>query len=153
MILATSSQILGRKTAPAGDRLELSRLLYAEISGGFGLVLNLSEGGMAVQTMVPLKVGQALKFALPSGKTRAAGAGAELTGTAEVAWCDSSGRAGLHFTDVSDTKEIHFKTWLQQQGEPDSPRALCEVAIENLGSSRSSALLNAEVNCLQFLAD
>jgi hypothetical protein len=148
MILATASQILGSKTRlEAGDpRIEMSRLLYARISGGFGLVLNIGEGGMAIQTVLPLKVGQTLKFNLPLPK-----AGAELTGTAEVVWCDCSGRAGLHFTEVSEGEQLQLRNWLGH--DQDFPRVLCKEALQNLGSSRSSALLNAEVNCLQFLAD
>lgn len=153
MILATASQILGSKTAAATDRLDMSRLLYAQISGGFGLVLNMGEGGMAIQTMVPLKVGQTLKFGLPLGKIKAKAPGAELTGTAEVAWCDRSGRAGLHFTDVSETEQLQLKSWLRHQDNQEFPRALCQSSLRNLGNSRSSALLNAEVNCLQFFAE
>ena len=153
MILATASQILGSKTAAASDRLEMSRLLYAQISGGFGLVLNMGEGGMAIQTMVPLKVGQTLKFGVPLGKSKAEAPGAELTGTAEVAWCDRSGRAGLHFTDVSETEQLQLKSWLRHQDSYEAPRALCQSTLRSLGNSRSSALLNAEVNCLQFLAE
>jgi len=150
MILATVSQILGSRTkVESGDpRIEMSRLLYARISDGFGLVLNIGEGGMAIQTMLPLKVGQTLKFNLPLPK-----AGAEVTGTAEVAWCDCSGRAGLHFAEVSEGEQLQLRNWLGHDADQDFPRVLCKEALQNLGSSRSSALLNAEVNCLQFLAD
>jgi hypothetical protein len=149
MILATASQILGSKSRAEADnsRIEMSRLLYARISGGFGIVLNLSEGGMAIQTMVPLKMGQILRFALPLRKAEA-----ELTGTAKVAWCDCSGRAGLHFTDVSTAEQLRLNDWLRYSEGRAFPRVLCQAALQNLGSSRSSALLNAEVNCLQFLA-
>jgi PilZ domain len=150
MILATASQILGSKTrVEAGDpRIEMSRLLYIRISGGFGLVLNLSEGGMAIQTMIGLKVGQRLKFVLPLSEAEG-----ELTGTAEVAWCDCSGRAGLHFTDVSEREQLQLRKWLGHDVDHDFPRGLCKATLKGLGSSRSSALLNAEVNCLEFLAD
>jgi hypothetical protein len=155
MILATVSQILGSKTkVDASDlRIEMSRLLYARISGGFGLVLNMGEGGMAIQTMVPLKVGQILQFGLPLSEARAQATGAELTGTAEVAWCDRSGRAGLHFTDVSEREQLQLRSWLEHDEDQDFPRSLCQEALQDLGTSRSSALLNAEVNCLQFFAD
>jgi hypothetical protein len=150
MILATVAQILGSKTrAEAGDpRIEIGRLLYARISDGYGLVLNMGEGGMAIQTMVPLKVGQALKFGLPLAE-----AGAEMKGTAEVAWCDCSGRAGLHFLDVSESEQLQLRSLLGRDGDQGFPRFLCQNALQNLGNSRSSALLNAEVNCLQFFAD
>ncbi len=150
MILAAVSRILGSKTrAEAGDpRIEMSRLLYARISGGHGMVLNMGEGGMAIQTMVPLKVGQTLEFGLPLAE-----AGGEMTGTAEVAWCDSSGRAGLHFLDVSEGEQLQLKSLLGHDGDQAFPRFLCRSALQNLGNNRSSALLNAEVNCLQFFAD
>jgi hypothetical protein len=156
MILATASQILGSKVSTdAGDpRIEMSRLLYAQMSGGgFGLVLNLSEGGMAIQTMVSLKVGQTLSFILPLPEARADVAGAELTVTAEVVWCDCSGRAGLCFSHVSEGEQLRLRSWLRRDEGCNLPRVLCQAALQNLGSSRSSALLNAEVNCLQFLAD
>ena len=155
MILATASQILGSKTKVevSDPRIKMSRLLYARISGGFGLVLNMGEGGMAIQTMVPLNVGQMLKFDLPLSKAGAEPAGAELTGTAEVAWCDCSGRAGLHFTDVSEGEQFQLRSWLRHDEDHDFPRVLCQEALQDLGNSRTSALLNAEVNCLQFFAD
>ena len=156
MILATAAQILGSNPKmEAGDpRIAMSRLLYEQISGGFGLVLNLSERGMAIQTMVSLYVGQTLKFVLPLSEATADAAGAELRGTAEVAWCDCSGRAGLHFSDVSEREQLRLRSWLgHDEDGQDSPRILCQAALHDLGSSRSSALINAEVNCLQFLAD
>jgi hypothetical protein len=156
MILATAAQILGSNPKmEAGDpRIAVSRLLYAQMSGGFGLVLNLSERGMAIQTMVSLYVGQTLSFVLPLSEASADTAGTELRGTAEVAWCDCSGRAGLHFSDVSERDQLRLRSWLgHDEDGRDFPRVLCQAALQDLGSSRSSALLNAEVNCLQFFAD
>ena len=82
MILATAAQILGSnpKREAGAPRIAMSRLLYAQMSGGFGLVLNLSERGMAIQTMVSLNVGQTLKFVLPLSEDTADVSGAELRG-------------------------------------------------------------------------
>lgn len=151
MILVTASQILGTRTAPesAGTRIEIGKLLRARISGGAGLVLNLSEGGMAIQTMVSLQAGQTVEFHLPLRE-----ADAELAGTAEVAWSDCSGRVGLHFKDLSEPDRLWLKDWLRQGKGRAFPRMLGQQGIlQGPGSSRSSALLNAEVNCLQFLAN
>lgn len=151
MILATAAQILGSKARldSGAPRIEMSRLLYARISGGgFGLVLNLSEGGMSIQTMIALKVGQTVRFVLPLSESEG-----DLTGTAEVAWCDCSGRAGLHFTGVSEGEQLQLRSWLGHGEDRDFSRVLCKATLRGLGSSRSSALLNAEVNCLEFLAD
>ena len=59
MILATAAQILGSNPKmEAGDpRIVMSRLLFAQMSGGFGLVLNLSErmagGSMGTEIVLP----------------------------------------------------------------------------------------------------
>ena len=100
-----------------------------------------------------LKLGQTLSFVLPLPEARADVAGAELTVLAEVVWCDCSGRAGLCFSHVSEAEQLRLRSWLQRDQGRNLPRVLCQAALQDLGSSRSSALLNAEVNCLQFLAD
>ena len=148
MILATASQILGSKARKeiGGPRIEMGRLIYAKIPGGFGLVVNLSSAGMAIQTMVALKVGQSLAVTLrlPDDEV-------DLSGTAEVMWCDSSGRAGLQFRGMPDGDRERLKTWLWRGDDP-CPRVLGKTDLHDLGESRASALLNAEVNCLQYLA-
>ncbi len=146
MILATASQILGSKfgTEAAASRIELTRVLHAWLEGGSGLVVNLSEGGMAIQTMLSLKVGQNLKFALPLE-----GIEAGVRGMAEVVWCDSSGRAGLHFNGLSESDRFLLSAWLSQNQD----QILSKTALHELQGSQCSALLNAEVNCLPYLED
>lgn len=146
MILATASQILGSKfgTEAGGSRIELKRVLHAWIEGGSGLVVNLSEGGMAIQTMVSLKPGQTVKFALPLE-----GIEAGVRGMAEVIWCDRSGRAGLRFNDLTKDDRFLLSIWLARNQD----HILSKTALRELQGSRSSALLNAEVNCLPYLVD
>lgn len=129
------------------SRINVARLLYVSISGGSGLVLNLSERGMAIQTMVELELGQLLQFALHLPEEEF-----QFTGTAKVAWCDCSGRAGLHFVDVPEQDSVRWRHWLAQSEHRFLPSILCKAGLKNLGSSKSSALVNAEVNCLEYLA-
>jgi hypothetical protein len=146
MILATASQILGSKfgAEAGGSRIELKRVLHAWLEGGSGLVVNLSEGGMAIQTMLSLKLGQTLKFALPLE-----GIEAGVRGMAEVVWCDGSGRAGLRFNGLSEGDRFLLSIWLARNQD----HILSKTALHELQGSRSSALLNAEVNCLPSLED
>jgi hypothetical protein len=143
MILATASQILGLKfgSEAGGSRIELKRVLNAWIEGGTGLVVNLSEGGMAIQTMVFLEPGQTLKFALPLEGIEAA-----VRGMAEVIWCDRSGRAGLHFKGLSEGDRFLLSLWLARNQD----QVLSKTVLRELQGNRASALLNAEVNCLPY---
>jgi CheY-like chemotaxis protein len=72
-----------------------------------GTSVNISEGGMALTTSVPLKVGEKinLKLTLP---------GAEGTATmgSEVCWTDNAGRVGLVFVQVPATVLEQLQTWL-----------------------------------------
>lgn len=147
MILAATSKILasGGSMELGNPRIEMSRLLHVRFSCGSGIVLNLSEEGMAIQTMVSLELGQVLQIAL-----QLPGCEDQVTGTAEVVWRDCSGRGGLHFADISERDRLRLTRWLRN-GDNALTHVLCNAELHDLGSSRSSALLNAEVNCLQYL--
>ena len=146
MILATASQILGSRagTELPVSRIELKRVLHAWIEGGSGLVVNLSEGGMAIQTMVALEPGQMIKFALPLD-----GIDAGVRGLAEVAWCDCSGRAGLRFRGFPERDRFLLRAWLAKNQD----HVLSKSELRRIEGGKSSALLNAEVNCLSYLAE
>jgi CheY-like chemotaxis protein len=69
--------------------------------------VNVSEGGMALTTSVPLQVGEkiTLKLTLP-------GAGGTATIGSEVCWTDNAGRVGLVFVQVSAIVVEQLQTWL-----------------------------------------
>jgi hypothetical protein len=58
--------------------------------------LNISEGGMAITTPVPLKPGAQVhvKFSIPDREI-------EITAQSEICWSDEKGRAGLRFITTS----------------------------------------------------
>jgi GAF domain-containing protein len=108
-----------------------SQLLTAEValaSGGpvqpqRGIVIDLSEGGMAVQPFLPLAVGAVgeLYLELP-------GAAKALSGQGMVAWVGSGGRAGIRFIDMPADVRTQVRAWLMHPdgGEvlPPEPSAL-----------------------------
>lgn len=73
-----------------------------------GLMVDLSEAGMAVQALARIKQGATtfLQFELPNTATRI-----EATGT--VAWVDTtSGRAGIRFQKLDEAAAASLKAWL-----------------------------------------
>jgi len=73
-----------------------------------GLMVDLSEGGMAVQALARIKPGAntSLQFELPDTANR-------IEARATVVWVDAtSGRAGLRFEDLSESAAGSLRKWL-----------------------------------------
>src|SRR5438477_12908900 len=69
--------------------------------------VNISEGGMAVISSVPLKPGTqvTLQFAIP-------GQGSQFAAESEICWCDEKGRSGLRLGALSPEQKTELKQWL-----------------------------------------
>jgi CheY-like chemotaxis protein len=78
--------------------------------------VDISEGGMALASSVPLQVGEKvkLKLALP---------GADRTATigSEVSWTDNAGRMGLQFLEVPATVVEGLRSWIADRLEECQP--------------------------------
>ncbi|HYL16890.1 MAG TPA: GAF domain-containing protein [Terriglobales bacterium] len=81
------------------------------ISGGMVLdlteVLNLSEGGMCIQTTTPLAAHRTLNLVLDLSATKT-----YVNTSGLVVWTDKSGRAGVRFSKLSETSHRQIKEWL-----------------------------------------
>ncbi len=87
---------------------------YASLNGSSsGQVLDLSEivdiseGGMAIQTSFPLQVQRSVNLCLDLTATRAC-----IHTTGEVVWSDRSGRVGIRFPQMPDDAVRQLKEWL-----------------------------------------
>jgi TPR repeat protein/putative methionine-R-sulfoxide reductase with GAF domain len=87
---------------------------YASLNGSSsGQVLDLSEivdiseGGMAIQTSFPLQVQRSVNLCLDLTATRAC-----IHTTGEVVWSDRSGRVGIRFPQLPDEALRQLKEWL-----------------------------------------
>ncbi len=71
------------------------------------VLLNLSQGGMAVQALEPLSPGRVLnlKFDLPKDTVR-------IEAQGEIVWTDPSGRAGIRFLDMPEQSQVNLKEWI-----------------------------------------
>jgi hypothetical protein len=89
-------------------------------------MMNLSEGGLAINTAANFKPGARVKtqFTLPEEPTA-------FDIEAEVSWCDNNGRVGLQFVSVSPEPKLVLQLWLShriEQGLPDHVAQLFQAA-------------------------
>jgi hypothetical protein len=95
-------------------RQKLNTPVYASFNGPqTGMVVDLSElldlheDGFAVQTAEPLEVNSAVALCLDLPETRSF-----LHGSGQVIWSNDAGRAGIRFSDISDSSRQILKEWL-----------------------------------------
>ena len=105
-------------------RVAVHRLAHVDIEGMMdpAFVLDLSEGGMAMQSLSPLKQGQVLdiSFLLP-------GTGISIGGKGVVAWSDPTGKCGIEFDAISDEQRAALKNWVVERlhkSPSDAPDAM-----------------------------
>ncbi len=71
-----------------------------------GMILDLSEDGMAMQALAPLEPNSRLALQLSLGEPAA-----YLETTGYVAWADALGRAGIRFSDLPDEARARLREW------------------------------------------
>jgi len=92
-------------------RQKIRTLSHVNLDAANGAILrDVSEFGIALQTVVPLALNQQvqLRFDLPSPRVRIDAAG-------RVAWTDSWGQAGVQFLDLPQRSERLLKEWIFTQ--------------------------------------
>jgi GAF domain-containing protein len=83
-----------------------------------GMILDLSEEGMAMQTMAPLEADSIVPLNLTLGEPAA-----YLETTGYVAWADALGRAGVRFSDLPDEARGRLRDWLTENASAKSWKA------------------------------
>lgn len=81
--------------------------------------LNVSEGGIAINTPVPLQPGSKVtaRFTLPGQATA-------FAARCEVCWYDQKSRAGLQFLESSSEQRSELKEWLARKLEASMPESV-----------------------------
>ena len=81
--------------------------------------VNISEGGVAITTPVPLKPGieVSVKFTIPGREI-------EITAQREICWSDAKGRAGLRFLAPSPEQRTKLRQWLSRSLEESLPESV-----------------------------
>src|SRR5271170_6469691 len=70
-------------------------------------IVDISEGGMAIQTSSPLQVQRSVNLCLDLTATRTC-----IHTAGEVVWSDRSGRVGIRFPQMPDEALRQLKEWL-----------------------------------------
>jgi putative methionine-R-sulfoxide reductase with GAF domain len=70
-------------------------------------IVDISEGGMAIQTSFPLQVQRSVNLCLDLTATRTC-----IHTTGDVVWSDRSGRVGIRFPQMPDDSLRQLKEWL-----------------------------------------
>jgi hypothetical protein len=85
-------------------------------------MMNISEGGLAVNTLVTFKPGIPVKvrFTLPEEPRT-------FDIDAEICWCDNKGRAGLHFRSISPEQKVRLQGWLSHRIEEGIPKPVARL--------------------------
>lgn len=99
-----------------------------------GMILDLSEEGMAMKTLAPLVAHSVVPMHLSLGEPAA-----YLETTGYVAWADALGRAGVRFSDLPDEARARLRNWLTENAGALSWKAPRWVVLD-------SAEINAEGN-------
>ncbi len=100
-------------------RSRLKEIVYLQMEpDNGGIVLNLSETGLAFQTASPVERGAVVrfKFSLPSGK--------EIRAVSEVTWTDETRKTGgLRFTFLPEGARQQIRKWIDLPASPftDTP--------------------------------
>ncbi len=73
-----------------------------------GVVVDVGDGGLGVQAVVALPVGELthMQFLVENAPV-------PIRGHAEVRWAEPSGRLGLRFVDFSEDSVVHVRSWLE----------------------------------------
>jgi CheY-like chemotaxis protein len=85
-------------------------------------LLDVSEGGVAVQSLAPMNTGDQIElgFVLPGTSRR-------IMATALVVWTDPTGRIGLEFLKISEGDRQQLKNWVAERvksSPEDAPDAM-----------------------------
>ena len=88
-------------------------------AAGFGLMLDVSEGGVGVQIMNHVEPGTDVQiaFMVPELATR-------IEGTGVVTWCDGDGRVGIRFQQLNDNSSKQLRQWVDSLPEATTPEPI-----------------------------
>ncbi|MFZ3341050.1 MAG: PilZ domain-containing protein [Terriglobales bacterium] len=94
--------------------------------------INISEGGLALNTAVSLKSGELvqLRFALPGRQD-------PWTMEATVCW-EKVERIGVRFASISPERKTELQEWLARKLEEQIPDALAETFNSRMGNNRTN---------------
>jgi hypothetical protein len=116
-----------------------------------GMILDLSEQGLSMQSSVPLKADRRvqLRFDLPLRETAShdleAQIEAHLETTGYIAWADALGRAGVRFSELPPEARQRLDQWLAVNDEAPSHKAPKLNFDRAVGRAQMGAAAGSEI--------
>lgn len=107
-------------------------------TAGFGLMLDVSEGGLGVQVMNRVEPGTDIEIAFKVPELAS-----PIEGTGVVTWCDGDGRLGVRFKQLNNNSTDQLKQWMNSL-----PEAMVHEPIE-LPPSPSAAIVTEQVRAIK----
>jgi GAF domain/PilZ domain len=83
-----------------------------------GMILDLSEQGVSMQTIVPLEAERRVRMRLDLPDSEA-----QLETTGYIAWADALGRAGVRFSELPAEARQRLEEWLERNEKAPSRKA------------------------------
>ncbi len=110
---SSSPEVLADEPRPRRRyyRQKVQNLAYVRLDqANGGIIRDLSESGIAIQAVAPLRVNQevSLRFELLNPRARVEARG-------RVAWADPLGQAGMEFLDIAERSRHMLKDWIFTQ--------------------------------------
>ena len=92
---------------PRPYRHKIRNLTYVEVDGNRGLLRDLSEFGMASQTLTPVQIDQPVRLSLELRDPRV-----RVEAQGRVAWTDGRGLSGVEFVDLPRSSQRSLQEWI-----------------------------------------
>ncbi|HXE89618.1 MAG TPA: response regulator [Terriglobales bacterium] len=125
-------RVLFPQAAPRQVRRPVHSLSFVSLEQAqdAAILLNVSEGGMAIQALQPLSRGEVMQFGieLPLAPLKVEARG-------EIVWADPSGRAGIRFLEVPEEHRAKLLEWLEKSPE-EAPASAVISTAESLETYR-----------------
>jgi hypothetical protein len=120
-------------------RQRVQNLAYVRLDqANGGIIRDLSESGIAIQAVAPLRVNQevSVRFELLNPRTRVEARG-------RVAWADPLGQAGMEFLDIPERSRNLLKDWIftQLMATAEVAERAESIFIHHKGGENATELL------------
>jgi outer membrane biosynthesis protein TonB len=135
-----AEEVVGMSNRRSYQRQQVRSLSYIDLGeGNGGIVLNLSEGGLAVQAVTSLMEDHLPRVRFQLSETRN-----WLETSGRVTWTNESRKVvGIEFVNLSDTARNHIREWISSGDSPSESRApgFAAPAEKVAASSQAESLL------------
>jgi hypothetical protein len=118
-------------------RHRIYTLAYFTLNGAVaGILVDIGQGGMAVQSNLPLAPGTTRQVAFLLSATQ------RVECNARIVWTGGNGRAGLEFCGLSEESALQLAQWLPQAGGPLKTNPMSTEVAESPACLDALALMD-----------